>query len=206
MSSGGNTGENSGEKKEQNQDKNSRKKEIVFSYLKDIGVSVLIVLIIGFILYSFSGIWPPMVAIKSESMEPHMNKGDLVVIVDQQKFIPSGVETQCTCGIITNQQGQNIGYNRFGMAGDVIVYIPNGDPNRQPVIHRAMMFVEKGEKIKIQDKNIIADHTGFLTKGDNNQFYDQVGGISTIVKTKWIKGKAKYRLPYLGTVRLLFPF
>lgn len=191
---------------EQNKDKKSGKKEILFIYLKDISVSVLIVLIIAFLLYSFSGIWPPMVAIKSESMEPNMNKGDLIVIVDQQKFVPSGVETQCNCGIITSQNGQNINYNRFGMAGDVVVYIPNGDPNRQPVIHRAMMFVKKGDKIKFEDRTITADHSGFLTKGDNNQFYDQVGGISEIVKPEWIQGKAKYRLPYLGTVRLLFPF
>ncbi|MDY7083083.1 MAG: hypothetical protein SXQ77_11945, partial [Halobacteria archaeon] len=51
-----------------------------------------------------------------------------------------------------------------------------------------------------------ARHEGFVTKGDNNPFYDQARGISEVVKPKWVKGKAKYRIPIIGKIRLLFPF
>ncbi|ERH12872.1 MAG: hypothetical protein J07HB67_01898 [halophilic archaeon J07HB67] len=37
--------------------------------------SALIVVVVGVVLFAISGIWPPMVAVESGSMEPHMQKG-----------------------------------------------------------------------------------------------------------------------------------
>ena len=53
--------------------------------------------------------------------------------------------------------------------------------------------------------NCPAPHAGFITKGDNNGRYDQVGSvISEPVKPEWIRGTAEIRIPYLGYVRLQF--
>jgi signal peptidase len=51
-------------------------------------------------------------------------------------------------------------------------------------------------------------NSGFITKGDNttsNYQCDQVGGISRQpVKIEWISGKARFELPWIGTINLLF--
>jgi signal peptidase len=54
-----------------------------------------------------------------------------------------------------------------------------------------------------------AQYSGYITKGDNvvtNQYFDQEGDISYYkpIKDEWIIGTAKYRIPYLGYIRLLF--
>lgn len=212
MSSDGDRRENREDKshkykrKEKTEKNKTDKKQIIFSYIRDILVSLLLVSIIAVVLYSASGVWPPMVAVKSGSMEPNMQRGDLVFVVEEERYVPENVQSQCNCGIITHNNAKDQTYKKFGNYGDVVVYVPNGDPRNEPVIHRAMRFVEKGEKIKIRDRVFTAEYSGFLTKGDNNRFYDQEGGISKIVKKDWIRGKAKYSIPYLGTVRLLFPF
>ncbi|WP_408960018.1 S26 family signal peptidase [Natrinema sp. 74] len=185
--------------------------------VRDVLSSVAIVAAVGLLLFGISGIWPPLVAVESGSMEPHMHTGDLVFITEEGRFTGDGA-VQGT-GIVTLKQGQENGYTKFGMAGDVIVYQPNGDPTETPVIHRARFWVEEGEnwvKTKASEEIIgdatcaevsscPAEYAGFVTKGDANDGYDQYGaGVSDIVKPEWITGKAKYRIPWLGNVRLTF--
>jgi len=51
-------------------------------------------------------------------------------------------------------------------------------------------------------------HSGFITQGDNpitNDRCDQAGGIcSEPIKPDWITGKARFELPWIGTINLLF--
>ncbi|MCT9094859.1 S26 family signal peptidase [Haloarchaeobius sp. HME9146] len=190
--------------------------------IRDIGSSVLTVALIGLVLFAVSGVWPPLVAVESGSMEPHMHKNDLVFIVDQDRYAPDGgIEGT---GVVTYQHARtNGGYWSFGDYGNVIVYQPYGDVRRTPIIHRAMFYVERGENwydranesyldgadscAEIANNACPAPHAGFITKGDNqvtNDHYDQVGGQSNIVRPEWVQGKAKVRIPFLGWVRLQF--
>ncbi|MDY6780027.1 MAG: S26 family signal peptidase [Halobacteria archaeon] len=175
-------------------------------FVEDLLISLLIVGGIATVLFGISGIWPPMVAVESGSMEPHLSRGDLVFVVNETNFVPDGVDAHH--GVVTYQQGKEIGYKKFGRYGDVIVYQPNGNPRRPPIIHRAMRWVEEGEKWSADNKTHVAQTSGFLTKGDNNDNYDQEGGeqISAIVKPEWVKAKAVYAVPQIGKIRLLFPF
>jgi signal peptidase len=141
------------------------------------------------------GLWTPMVAVESSSMEPHMNIGDII-------FIQSINRTE----VITHDTAPD-DYVSFGMGGDVILYRPYGQKGVTPVIHRAMYLVEKGEPM--WENGPIAPYTGYITKGDNpntNKYFDQQGMVSylTPVKKEWIIGVARYRIPYLGYIRLLF--
>ncbi|MDN5341082.1 MAG: signal peptidase, partial [Euryarchaeota archaeon] len=43
---------------------------------------------IALALFLFSGTWPAVVTIESESMVPNMNVGDLVLVVDEDRFGP----------------------------------------------------------------------------------------------------------------------
>ena len=175
-------------------------------------VSVAIVALVGLLLFALSGVWPPMVAVESGSMEPHMHRGDLVFVSTPGRYAPDGAAS--TNGVVTEAEGERIDYRTFGGYGSVIVY-DSPERNGPPVIHRARFWVEDGEDWydradpsyhnagSCRDlPNCPAPHAGFVTKGDANGEYDQVNGIAGPVRPAWIDGVAHVRIPYLGYVRL----
>ncbi|QSG07424.1 S24/S26 family peptidase [Halapricum desulfuricans] len=190
-------------------------------YLYDLLSSVGIVVLIGALLFTASGVWPPMVAIESGSMEPVMERGDLVFVMEADRFPGDGAHES---GVVSARAGRATGYEKFGAYGDVIVYEPDGSDRRTPVIHRAMFWVEEGEnwidkanpEYLPEDavceestsggtdvRGCPAPHSGFITKGDANSAYDQVNGIASgPVRPEWIVGTAEYSVPYLGNIRL----
>ncbi|WP_137683754.1 S26 family signal peptidase [Haloarcula mannanilytica] len=181
-------------------------------YVTDIVSSAGSVLLVGMLLFAISGVWPPLVAIESPSMDPHIKEGDLVFVMDEDRF--SGPADHH--GVVTAANGDS--YRKFQHPGDVIVYKPDGNGRQTPIIHRAMLWVEADENwYDRANENYIgsannceqltscpADHAGFITKGDNNGRYDQVGTtpISDPVKPGWVVGTAELRVPLLGQVRL----
>jgi len=142
-------------------------------------------------LYLACGTWPAVVAVESESMLPHMQVGDLVVVVAKDRF----------GDVRTFDEGAVNGYEKFGMYGDVIVYRPNGAGSVHPIIHRAMRY---GENVtSFQGYDYPDPHGGYLTKGDNNRLYDQgtyYPGIGYLepVEEEWVVGKALFSIPLLG--------
>jgi signal peptidase len=189
------------------------------AFLREVLGSVGAVLLIGLVLFAVSGLWPPMVAVESGSMEPNLHRGDLVFVMEEHRFSPQAAYADT--GVVTHRTGNETGYTSFGRSGDVIVYKKNGRTRGTPIIHRAMFWVNESENW--YDKadpdaiggaencrelpNCPAPHAGFVTKGDNpasNQRYDQVTQLSGPVRPEWIVGTAELRIPYLGYVRLLF--
>jgi len=104
---------------------------------------------IAILLYLICGTWPAVVTIESGSMIPHMNIGDLVVVVQKDRF----GELQ------TWDDGKVSGYKKFGDYGDVIIYRPNGFTDfwasvgllpltkQHPIIHRAISWREAGDPV-----------------------------------------------------------
>ncbi|WP_223301714.1 S26 family signal peptidase [Haladaptatus sp. R4] len=185
-------------------------------FLREMLESAAVVVAIGLILFAVSGVWPPMVAVESGSMQPQMYRGDLIFIMDQHRFAPSAAHGDT--GVVTYQEGQQTGYKKFNDYGDVIIYKRFGESDRTPVIHRARFWVNKNENwYDKANKNYIggaenceqlrycpAPHAGFITKGDNNGAYDQVYNISDPVEPNWIRGTAELKIPWLGQIRLIF--
>ena len=187
--------------------------------VRELMSSVVLVLVIGLLLFAVSGVWPPLVAVESGSMEPHLQQGDLVFVMDTGRLTAAAAVPGT--GIVSYQQGEASEYRTFEDFGDVIVFDPpsTGGP---PIIHRARFWVDEGENwydradsryINAKEcgdsrteglRNCPAPHAGFITKGDANSAYDQVSGVSRPVKPKWIKGTAEVRVPYLGFVRLQY--
>ncbi len=175
----------------------------ISSVLKDIVSTLITVVVIVLVGIAVTGTWPFVVAIESGSMEPHMYRGDVVIL-----FSPDRV------GIVTWEKGKEIGYTSFGDFGDVIVYKPNG--HGKPIIHRVIAYVHKGEKIPILNNgrlilsNIRAPADGYITQGDANSVPDQLAMMNgeriLPVKKEWIIGVAKFRIPLVGYVRLIFNF
>ena len=166
------------------------------SLTRDIASVLIAVAIFAILSQIIFGMWTPMVAVESGSMEPHMNIGDII-------FIQNIERTE----IITNLQGAD-DYTSFKMSGDVILYRPYGQNGVTPIIHRAMYYVEKGEEM--WEGGPKAPHSGYITKGDNvvtNKYFDQQGQVSYLlpVKEEWVIGVARYKIPYVGHLRLMLP-
>lgn len=182
---------------------------------RDIVVGFAIAAAIAAILLSFSGVWPPFFAVTSSSMEPNLNQGDLVLVADTDKYVPP--ETAADTNIVTREIARDGGYTQFNGPGDVIIY--RHPTEGYSIIHRAEFHVEEGENWYDranpkylgaaqncrQLANCPAPHDGFITKGDNNPKYDQVGTqpISPPVKEDWIRAKGLLVVPYVGYIRLV---
>ena len=97
----------------------------------------IFLLVIGAI-FLYSGIWPPMVVVESESMQHSddrsyigvIDTGDIVVV----KKVDSYQE------VTTYVEGLANGHSTYGEPGDVIIYHRSGMP--KPIIHRAMVMLE----------------------------------------------------------------
>ncbi|WP_227353423.1 S26 family signal peptidase [Haladaptatus salinisoli] len=186
------------------------------AFVRDVLNTVLWVVAIGLVLFAVSGVWPPMVAVESGSMEPQMERGDLVFVMDEGRLAGDG--SHADTGVVTYRAGERSGYQSFNDYGDVIIFAPDGNARETPIIHRAMFWVESGENWYDEANpayiagasncrelaNCPAPHAGFITKGDDNAGYDQVGFAphSGPVKPSWVVGKAKLRIPWLGWIRL----
>ena len=209
-----------------------RSENTKISLLRDVLIALFLVLIILTALWAYTGQWfgTPMVAIESGSMqhenEPFgrfgtINAGDMVFLV----------KVNNRNDIVTNIARDNNNYF-YGNYGDVIVYRPDGDDSQDPIIHRAMCWVEYHEeydtytvegysgntnvsRITISELGLVnyvpkTKHSGFITKGDNpltNNKADQAPGSNicdNLIKMDWISGKARGELPWIGTLNLLF--
>ena len=188
-----------------------------YMVVREVLLSVAVVLVIGLVLFAVSGVWPPLVAVESTSMEPNMKMGDLVLVTEPGRYAPEAAVPGT--GVVTYERGTEAGYETFGMPGSVIVFDPP-DRHGSPIIHRAHHHVEEGENWydRVDQDAMNADsceelatcpapYDGFITKGDHNRWYDQDyehNGIAPVVHEDWVTGVARVRIPMLGWIRLIF--
>lgn len=138
-----------------------------------------------------------------------------------------------TYGQAKNAQDKNSYF--YGNWGDVVIYKPDGDETVSQIIHRAMCWVDvyndngkytytieafdihNATSFTIPELNLYNfkpdypyvseqwTHSGYLTKGDNNNVVDQVTTIcKQPVQITWISGKARSEIPWIGTINLFF--
>jgi signal peptidase len=111
--------------------------------VRDIAVSAGIVALILVSLFAYTGVWPPMVVIESNSMMHGgdseigvIDTGDLTLVksINERHDVVTYVEATCA----TNPHH---GFKSYGDFGNVIVYRKNG-LTEIPVIHRAIAWIE----------------------------------------------------------------
>ncbi|MDO5843806.1 MAG: signal peptidase I [Methanocorpusculum sp.] len=159
-------------------------------------IIIIIILAIGLgaILFGASGTFPSVVAVESGSMEPNLNVGDLVFIVQKDRLGE----------IVTSNEAQERNETSFGGYGDIIVYNPNGNTHTTAIIHRVVGWINETEAR--DNYGFPYDvNAGYITKGDNNKVEDQTlafNGIGRVypIKDEWIVGKAVISIPLLGYI------
>ena len=180
--------------------------------LQDTARAVAVVCVVVAAATLVTGVWPPLVAVESGSMEPALSVGDLAVVTEPERFAPAAA----TAGVVTARQGRDRGHRAFGAPGSVVVYSPPGRTG-PPVVHRVQFRVAAGENWydRADPSAVTADscadlrhcpapHDGFVTKGDGNRRYDQAVGLAPPVRESWLRGVARGSVPYLGCLRLAF--
>ncbi len=181
---------------------------------KEVVTTLVFVAIIAGILFAYTGIWPPFVSVISGSMEPNLERSDLVLIMDTDRV--DSPDKYSHGDIIPHNRGDEANVNTFGKQGHVIIFTPNSSNSNYNIIHRAMFYVEKGEDWSDRAnpdyvpstecarlEYCPAPHDGFITKGDANAEYDQTSDISGPVPVKNVKGIAQFKIPFVGRLHLL---
>jgi signal peptidase len=155
-----------------------------------------------------------MGAVSSGSMAPTIGVGDAVVFSDTDRFQPAAADQH---GVVTHEVGMEQNYTSFGDYGTVIMF-ENPNAGGVEIIHRPMFYVEEGENwVKRADEEYLLDaescshidscpapHAGYITKGDNNDYYDQAQIGQEPIKPKWVNGVVEAKVPYVGWLRVLF--
>jgi signal peptidase len=190
-----------------------------FLWLRDGSLGLVFVAIVFAVLAATAGVWPPLMVVESGSMSPNLNQGDIVVVSEPDRFSSSAADKH---GIVTYDVGKEAGMTSFGNYGSVIVF---GGANEtvsanQGTIHRSMFTVDEGENWYNRSnpdylgdaencnqlRNCPAPNSGYITKGDNNERYDQAIGFSPPVKPGWVAATPEVRVPYVGYIRLISDF
>lgn len=122
------------------QDRPKKKYHGVVLLLRDAGVAAALVALVLLAMFAYTGQWPPLVVIESNSMmhgEENLSHvgtidtGDLVLVQKVDRI--SDIETYV--------EGYVSGHRTYGDYGDVIVYNPDGKKDVTPIIHRAMIYL-----------------------------------------------------------------
>jgi signal peptidase len=110
-------------------------------FLRDAGIALLFVGFILLAMFAYSGLWPPLVVVESNSMmhgddnTSHIgaiDTGDLVLVKKVNQ--PSDITTY--------MEGLSTGHKTYGDYGDVVIYKKGGSDTLTPIIHRALIYLE----------------------------------------------------------------
>tara|TARA_B110000459_G_scaffold109528_1_gene121368 strand:- start:11070 stop:12086 length:1017 start_codon:yes stop_codon:yes gene_type:complete len=147
------------------------------------------ILVLG--LYAHTGSMPPLVVVESSSMVHEENgaigsidAGDLVLVHDRP------MSTVVTFAEASDPSHPDYGYEKHGMAGDVIIYDKNGEGGT-PIIHRAILKVV-AQMTQSPDREVAADSPSAVHCPDGGSYDDALldvdGGRGTCVLTWNVPG------------------
>ncbi len=118
-----------------------RRRAGFYGLVRDVVVAFGIVALLMLSLYLYTGNWPPMVVIESESMQ-HSEDSVVGVIDTGDLVLVKAVDSRDD--VVTWVEGRETGYTKYGDYGDAIIYRKNGG-RLTPVIHRAIVWIEFNE-------------------------------------------------------------
>jgi signal peptidase len=118
-----------------------KKYQSIVIFLRDAAVAAAFVALVLLAMFAYTGLWPPLVVVESNSMmhgeDNHSNigtidTGDLVLV----KKVNSVADVE------TYMNSQISGHKTYGDYGDVVIYKRGGSDASTPIIHRALIYLE----------------------------------------------------------------
>ncbi len=113
-------------------------------FLRDAGIALVFVASILLAMYAYTGLWPPLVVVESDSMmHTEDNVSHIGVIDTGDLVLVKSVDS--VSGVETYMEGYSSGHRTYGDYGDVVIYRVNGNELTTPIIHRAVIYLEANE-------------------------------------------------------------
>ncbi len=113
-------------------------------FLRDAIIAMAFVASVLLAMFVYTGLWPPLVVVESNSMMHSEDNTSYVGVVDTGDMVlVKDVDTPDD--IVTYMQGVVNGHRTYGDYGDVIVYKKMGSETATPIIHRAIVNLEANE-------------------------------------------------------------
>jgi len=111
-------------------------------FIRDACVALLLVGTMLLAMYAYTGLWPPLVVIESNSMMHSEDNTSYVGVIDTGDMVLVK-DVDRVGDIETYVEGFVSGHRTYGDFGDVLIYNSGGDSSSTPIIHRAMLYLEE---------------------------------------------------------------
>jgi signal peptidase len=174
--------EEEGEEEKESEEEIAEKKEkrpffsALWDLAKDVIIALIIVIIIISSIYIYTGNWPPVVVVESDSMQHSDDESFLGVIDTGDLVLVKSIESEKD--VVTYMKGKRIGHETYSEYGDVLIYRKNGYTDSTPVIHRALIWLEYNETSNSFDAPELKHHDTpeeWQILGGENRWYNISG-------------------------------
>jgi len=118
-----------------------KKRSSAFLFARDAGIALLLVGLILVTMYAYTGLWPPLVVVESNSMMHGEDNLSHVGTIDTGDLVLVRAVGRVS-EVRTYMDGYVSGHRTYGDYGDVVIYKPGGTESRTPIIHRAIIYLE----------------------------------------------------------------
>jgi len=108
--------------------------------LRDAAIAFGIVVCILVGMYAYTGLWPPLVVVESNSMQHDTDRSYVGVIDTGDLVLVKKVDRESE--VRTYVDGIASGHRTYGDYGDVVVYKKFGSDAYTPIIHRAIIYLQ----------------------------------------------------------------
>ena len=109
------------------------------SWARDILIALVIMAVVLVAIFVYTGVWPPLVVVESDSMQHSPSESFIGVIDTGDLVFVQAAPTRAD--VVTYVQGRATGYSTYGDYGDVIIFREFNAPGATPIIHRAILYV-----------------------------------------------------------------
>ena len=109
-------------------------------FLRDAGIALAFVVSILLAMYAYTGLWPPLVVVESESMMHSEENVSYIGVIDTGDMVlVKDVDSEDE--VVTYAEGFVTGHRTYGDYGDVIIFNSMGNTANTPIIHRAVVYL-----------------------------------------------------------------
>jgi len=152
----------------------------VVLFLRDAGIALALVVCILVAMYAYTGLWPPLVVIESDSMMQNDDNTSEIGVIDTGDLVLVK-KIDAVSDVKTYMEGYESGHKTYGDFGDVIVYKKGGTDTYTPVIHRAMLYLEANtDGISYRCEALQDTPEKWIASPDTDTWYRLTGSLTIL--------------------------